>query len=147
VTHVTPAAIPDDVAMNITELTNTTSDPGPADWFTGQVWLEQLAVLPSPNPTKVVRVTFAPRARTAWHTHPLGQVLHILDGVARIGREGQPAQEVRAGDTVRFEPGERHWHGAGPARLMSHLAIQATDHELRAETVWEEHVDDVEYGA
>jgi quercetin dioxygenase-like cupin family protein len=133
--------------MNITELTTSKNAPGPADWFTGQVWLEQLAVLPSPNPTKVVRVTFAPGARTAWHTHPHGQVLHILDGVARIGREGGPVREVRPGDSVQFDPGERHWHGAGPGRLMTHLAIQATDPELDTETVWEEHVDDGAYGA
>jgi quercetin dioxygenase-like cupin family protein len=133
-------------AMNINELSTSKNTPGPEEWFTGTVWMEQLGIVPTPSPTKVIRVTFAPGARTAWHTHPLGQVLHIVDGVARIGREGEPVRELHPGDSVQFEPGERHWHGAGPDRLMSHIAVQAIDQEAGTETQWEEHVDDAAYG-
>ena len=132
--------------MNINELSTSKNTLGPEDWFTGTVWMEQLGVVPTPSPTKVIRVTFAPGARTAWHTHPLGQVLHIVDGVARIGRDGEPVRELHPGDSVQFEPGERHWHGAGPDRLMSHIAVQAIDQEAGTETQWEEHVDDAAYG-
>jgi quercetin dioxygenase-like cupin family protein len=131
--------------MKIREVATSASNPGPAEWFTGETWLEDLGTLPTTTPTRIIRVTFAPGARTAWHTHPLGQVLHILDGVARIGREGEPVREAHAGDSIEFAPGERHWHGAGPGRLMSHLAVQATDPELGAETAWEEHVSDEDY--
>lgn len=126
--------------MQISEVTASMSNPGPGDWFTGQTWMEDLGTLPTPTPTRILRVTFAPNARTAWHTHPLGQVLHILDGVARIGREGQPVREAHAGDSVVFAPDERHWHGATPGRLMTHLAVQATDPAVGSETIWEEHV-------
>ncbi len=126
--------------MQISEVTDSTSNPGPGDWFTGQTWMEDLGTLPTPTPTRILRVTFAPKARTSWHTHPLGQVLHILDGVARIGREGQPVREAHAGDSVVFAPDERHWHGATPGRLMTHLAVQATDPAVGSETIWEEHV-------
>lgn len=132
--------------MQLRKLKASTSNPGPADWFTGQSWMEDLGTLPTPAPTRILRVTFAPGARTAWHTHPLGQVLSILDGVAWIGREGEPVCKAHAGDSVQFAPGERHWHGAGPERLMTHLAVQATDPEAGQETLWEEHVGDEEYG-
>jgi len=131
--------------MNISELTACTSLPGPREWFTGEAWMEELGTLRTPAPARVLRVTFAPGARPAWHAHPLGQVLHILDGVARIGRVGEPVRELRAGDSVEFLPGERHWHGAGPGRLMSHLAVQATAPDAGAETVWHEHVSDTAY--
>ncbi|MGI8427972.1 MAG: cupin domain-containing protein [Solirubrobacteraceae bacterium] len=121
--------------MNINELAASTSNPGPADWFTGATWMEALGTLATPSATRILRVTFAPGARTAWHTHPLGQVLHILDGIARVGREGEPVREAHAGDSVEFAPGERHWHGATPARMMTHLAVQATDPDLGRETI------------
>ena len=131
--------------MEINEVTASTSNPGPDDWFTGQTWIEDLGTLATPTTTRILRVTFAPKARTAWHTHPSGQVLHILDGVARIGRQGQPVHEAHAGDSVVFAPNERHWHGATPRRLMTHLAVQATDPAVGRETVWEEHVRDEDY--
>jgi quercetin dioxygenase-like cupin family protein len=133
--------------MKINELNARTSKPGPEEWFTGETWMEALGVLRTPTPTHILRVTFAPGARTAWHTHPLGQVLHILNGVARIGRDGEPVREVHAGDSVEFSPDERHWHGAAPGQLMSHLAVQATDPEMGVGTVWQEHVSDASYGA
>jgi quercetin dioxygenase-like cupin family protein len=132
--------------MKLTQLSATISRPGPADWFTGQAWMEDLGTLPTPTPIRALRVTFVPGARTAWHTHPLGQLLYILDGVARIGCEGEAVCEAQAGDSVAFAPGERHWHGAAPGRLMTHLALQATDPEAGAETLWEEHVSDDAYG-
>lgn len=132
--------------MNIKELMTSSSDPGPEDWFTGRTWIEDIGTLATPTPTRILRVTFAPGARTAWHTHPLGQVLHILDGVARIGVEGEPVREARAGDSVEFAAGERHWHGAAPGRTMTHLAVQATDPELGRETLWQEQVSDEAYG-
>ena len=133
--------------MKFTEVTVSTSRPGPEEWFTGETWMEELGTLPTPTPTRILRVTFSPGARTAWHTHPLGQVLHILDGVARIGREGEPVREAHPGDSVEILPNERHWHGAGPGHLMTHLAVYAFDPEVGADAVWEEHVSDESYGA
>lgn len=131
--------------MKISELSSSKSNPAPEEWFTGKTWMEDLGTLPTPTPTRILKVTFAPGARTAWHRHPLGQVLHILDGVARIGREGEPVREAHAGDSVAFTAGERHWHGAGPGRLMTHLAVQASDPEAGTETAWEERVSDESY--
>jgi len=131
--------------MSISELSSSASKHGPREWFTGDAWMEELGTLQTPTPTRVLRVTFAPGARTAWHTHPLGQVLHILDGIARIGREGNPIREAHAGDSVEFAPGERHWHGAAPGRLMTHIAVQASNPEAGGETLWQEHVDDEDY--
>jgi quercetin dioxygenase-like cupin family protein len=125
--------------MQITRATDRTHKPGPADWFTGEVDMLELA-----GPGAVL-VTFAPRARTAWHTHPHGQTLHIVSGTARVGREGGPVEEAVEGDAVRFEPGERHWHGAAPGGPMVHVALAQTDDEGRP-TYWEEQVSDAEYG-
>jgi quercetin dioxygenase-like cupin family protein len=131
--------------MTINELDRTPITPGPAGWFTGRAWMEELGQLDGPTPTRVLRVTFTPGARTAWHSHPYGQVLHILEGIARIGREGQPVRELRAGDSVAFAPGERHWHGAVPSRLMTHIAVQAAGPDGAPETTWAEPVDDTQY--
>ena len=90
-------------------------------------------------------VTFGPRARTAWHTHPHGQTLHIVSGVARIGRDGGTVEELQPGDAVTFEPHERHWHGAGPGGEMAHVAIARPDDDGRP-TYWEARVTDAEYG-
>lgn len=120
--------------------------PAPVEWFTGEAWVEELGTLPAPIPARILRVTFAPAARTAWHAHPLGQVLHVLSGVARIGQESGQVLELQAGSSVTFAPGERHWHGASPDRPMAHLAIQATDPDTGAESVWASQVSDAEYG-
>ena len=117
--------------------------PGPPEWFAGDVQLMLLAVGEPPARVQVARVAFAAGARTAWHVHPLGQVLHILEGTAQVRRDGGTVVDVAAGGTVWFAPGERHWHGAGPAGPMVHLAIQEAGPDGRA-TTWAEHVSDPE---
>jgi quercetin dioxygenase-like cupin family protein len=119
--------------------------PGPEDWFTGRVWIETVDE-PAYSPLRASRVYFSAGARTAWHTHPVGQTLHILEGVARAQGEGGEVHEVSAGDTVSFEPGERHWHGATPGRPMVHLALQVAA-EDGAIADWGEPVTDQEYNA
>ncbi|MFH8371659.1 cupin domain-containing protein [Streptomyces sp. NPDC018031] len=120
------------------------SVPGAADHFTGTVWLDELAAPPAPSRLRVFSVHFAPGARTAWHRHPNGQVLHVTEGVGLVRREGRPVEEIRAGDTVWIEPGERHWHGAAPRHFMTHLAVvEAAADGTTVE--WAEHVDDTGY--
>src|ERR1044071_5238751 len=126
--------------MNLTRANTAKSKRGPAGYCTGTVWIDDI-VAPSASSVRVVRVTFEPGARTAWHTHPHGQLLHILAGIGRVQKADGEAVEVHAGDTVWFEPGERHWHGAAPNSLMVHLAIQQTDERGSAAT-WFEHVND-----
>lgn len=117
----------------------------PADWFTGTVWQDPIIEAPDPARLRAVWVRFEPRARTAWHTHPLGQTLVIVSGVGRVQTQGGPVREVRAGDVIWFGPGEKHWHGAGPETAMEHLAMQEA---LNGSAVdWMEHVTDIEYGA
>lgn len=118
---------------------------GPEDWFSGRAWMEDLGTLGTPTPARILRVTFEPKARTAWHMHPLGQVLHILSGTAWVQREGEPIREALPGDSVTIAPNERHWHGATPRGPMIHLAVQATDPETGKETIWEEQVPDADY--
>jgi quercetin dioxygenase-like cupin family protein len=117
---------------------------GPAEWFTGQVWMDELAALPGPG-VRALRVTFSPGARTAWHAHPGGQVLHVVDGVGRVQAAGGPVRQIMPGDTVVAGPGEQHWHGAAPGQLMSHVAISAADPATGGQTVWSQHVSDEEY--
>lgn len=115
----------------------------PGEYFTGNVQVERLFEAAEPARSVGVRVTFQPGARTAWHTHPLGQTLIITEGHGRVQREGGPVEEVGPGDIVWFAPGEKHWHGAAPTGSMTHLAI----HErLDGKTVdWMEHVTDEQY--
>jgi quercetin dioxygenase-like cupin family protein len=116
----------------------------PADYFTGTVWLDTIPVNEPPARLRAYRVFFEPGARTAWHTHPVGQVLHILSGVGRVQCHGGPVLTVRPGDTVVIKPGERHWHGAAPDHAMIHLAMQEAD--AKGEDVaWFEQVTDAEY--
>ena len=131
--------------MKINRANAHTTKRGPADYFTGTVWLEDFGSAATRSDVKVVRVSFEPAARTAWHTHPHGQLLHILSGVGRVQRAGEPVVEIRPGDTVWFEPGERHWHGAAPNSTMVHLAIQQADATGSAAT-WLEPVSDAAYG-
>ena len=131
--------------MEVAGAADRPTSSGPAEWFTGQVWMDEVAVLPEPGLVRALRVHFSPGARTAWHVHPLGQVLHITEGVGRVQGASGPAREVRSGDTVIVGPGERHWHGAAPDHLMSHLAIQERDPATGEQTLWHEHVSDADY--
>jgi quercetin dioxygenase-like cupin family protein len=129
------------------EMTKSGSQPsakGPADWFTGAVRIDSPFQRPAPARVGGATVTFEPGARTAWHTHPLGQTLLVTSGCGRVQRDGGPVQEIRAGDIVWFEPGERHWHGASPTTAMTHVAIA----EMLDGTAvqWMEHVTDDQYG-
>ncbi len=119
---------------------------GPAEWFTGSVHLDAVAAPSPPSRVAALSVHFAPGARTAWHTHPVGQTIFVTEGVGRCQRRGGPVEEIRAGDSVFFEPGEDHWHGAAPDRFMTHLAMQEAD-DSGSLVSWGEHVTDEEYGA
>ena len=131
--------------MQITRNTLDTNR-GPADAFTGAVYIDPVAAPTPPSRVAAAQVHFAPGARTAWHTHPLGQTIWVTEGVGRCQRRGGPVEVIRPGDRVYFEPGEHHWHGAGPARFMAHVAIQEVDESGNAVT-WGEHVTDDEYAA
>lgn len=131
--------------MRITRSSLETSQ-GPADWFTGSVYLDTIATASEPSRAAAALVHFAPGARTAWHTHPYGQTLYVTEGIGRCQREGGPVEEIRPGDRVYFEPGENHWHGAAPNRLMVHIAIQEVD-ESGSPVNWGEHVTDDQYNS
>lgn len=119
---------------------------GPEDWFTGSVYIDPVAAPSSGSRLSASSVRFTPGARTAWHTHPNGQTIYVLEGVGRAQRRGGPVEVIRPGDRVFFEPGEEHWHGAAPDRFMTHLALVEVDDEGNTAT-WLEHVTDEEYGA
>jgi quercetin dioxygenase-like cupin family protein len=119
------------------------SRKGPPEWFTGTVRIDPLFSAPEPARVSGAMVTFEPGARTAWHTHPLGQTLLIVSGLGRVQREGGPVEEVRPGDVVWFPPGLKHWHGAAPENAMTHIAIQES---LNGKSVdWLEKVSDEQY--
>ena len=118
---------------------------GRAEWFTGAVWVDRLVQAPPPARVRANRVTFEPGARTAWHTHPLGQTLHVIMGLGLVQSRGGERRLMRPGDTVWIPPGEEHWHGAAPTATMVHLAIQEAG-EDGAEAVWLDQVTDAEYG-
>jgi len=129
--------------MDITRIGTRPSGKGPADWFTGTVRIDPLFEAPDPARVAAATVTFEPGARTAWHTHPLGQSLIVTAGSGRAQRWGGPIEEIRPGDIIRFSPGEKHWHGAAPTTAMTHIAIQEA---LDGKPVdWMEHVTDAEY--
>ena len=130
--------------MQITRSSLQTSK-GPQEWFTGDVYLDTIATPTAPARAAALLVHFAPGARTAWHTHPLGQTIYVTEGVGRCQREGGPIEEIRPGDRVFFEPGENHWHGAAPDRFMVHIAIQEAD-DSGSPVTWGRHVTDAEYG-
>ena len=131
--------------MEIFRADGRASAQGPAEWFTGKVRIDPLFNPAVPERVQGAHVTFDPGARTAWHTHPLGQTLIVTFGRGRVQREGGPVEDIRQGDVVWFAPGERHWHGAAPGTGMSHIAIQEVK-DGKAVT-WMEHVTDAEYGA
>jgi quercetin dioxygenase-like cupin family protein len=131
--------------VQITRNTNATS-PGPADWFTGAVFVDTIATATAPSRLAAASVRFTPGARTAWHTHPFGQTIHVTEGLGLCQRRGGPIEEIRPGDTVYFEPDEDHWHAAAPDRFMTHIAMQEVD-DSGSPASWGEHVTDEEYGA
>lgn len=131
--------------MIITRNGSQASIKGPSDWFSGTVRVDPL-FLKANAPSRVTgaSVTFEPGARTAWHTHPLGQTLIVTAGFGRVQREGGPIEEIRPGDVVWFLPSEKHWHGASPNTTMAHIAIQE---ELDGSAVdWLEKVSEEQYG-
>ena len=119
---------------------------GPSDWFTGSVYIDAVASPAGASRVSASSVHFTPGARTAWHTHPNGQTIYVLEGVGLCQKRGGPIEVIRPGDRVFFEPGEEHWHGAGPTRFMLHLAIVQVDEEGNAAS-WGDHVTDEEYTA
>jgi quercetin dioxygenase-like cupin family protein len=131
--------------MDIRPTGSVSSRRGPADSFTGTVWQDPIIEAPPPARVRSAFVRFEPGARTHWHTHPLGQTLSILSGIGRVQSWGGPVREVRAGDVVWIAADEKHWHGAGPANVMVHLAMQeALDGKY---VTWMEPVSDDQYRA
>ena len=115
----------------------------PPDYFTGTVWQDPIIATEAPARLAATKVSFEPGARTAWHTHPLGQTLYVVSGVGRVQTEGGPILEIKPGDTVWIPPGEKHWHGAAPDHAMAHIAMQeALDGSF---ATWMEKVSDAEY--
>lgn len=129
------------------QITRNSLDTGPGsrDWFTGLVFIDTVAAPSNGSQLNASSVHFTPGARTAWHTHPLGQTLIVMAGCGRAQREGGPIEEIRPGDVVWFSPGEKHWHGAAPTTAMTHIAIQEALDGKNVE--WMEKVSDAEYAA
>ena len=129
--------------MDIKRNGSRPSTKGPADWFTGVVRIDPLIDAAEPARVAGASVTFEPGARTAWHTHPLGQTLIVVSGSGLAQREGGPAEEIHPGDVVWFAPGEKHWHGASPTTAMTHIAVQEKVDGKAVE--WLEPVSDEQY--
>jgi len=125
---------------------STETTPGPSEWFTGAVYIDAVAAPTGGSRVMASSVHFTPGARTAWHTHPNGQTIYVTAGIGLAQRRGGPIEVIRPGDRVFFEPGEDHWHGAAPDRLMTHVAMVEVDDEGNAAT-WGDHVTDEEYEA
>jgi quercetin dioxygenase-like cupin family protein len=129
--------------MNIMRNGSQSSAKGPAEWFTGAVRIDSPFQRSAPARVAGAVVTFEPGARTAWHTHPLGQTLIVTSGSGRVQRAGGPIEDIRPGDVVWIEPGEWHWHGASPTTAMTHIAVQE---QVEGKAVdWMEHVSDDQY--
>ena len=131
--------------MDIKRAGSRPSGKGPADYFTGTVRIDPLNQTEAPARVGCAHVTFEPGARTAWHTHPLGQTLVVTAGCGWVQREGGPVELIRPGDVVWFPPEEKHWHGATATTAMSHIAIQESQNG--SPVTWMEHVTDDQYGA
>jgi quercetin dioxygenase-like cupin family protein len=131
--------------MEITR-NSTETGQGPADWFTGSVYIDVVATPSGLSRLSASNVHFTPGARTVWHTHPTGQTIYVTEGIGRAQSRGGPVEVIRPGDRVFFEPGEEHWHGAAPDRFMVHLALLDVD-DLGNNATWGEHVTDAEYNA
>jgi quercetin dioxygenase-like cupin family protein len=130
--------------MKIKRATAAATKRGPTEYFCGSVWLDEVTTAPYASDVRVTTVTFEPGARTAWHTHPQGQLLQIVSGIGRAQKAGEAIVELAPGDVIWFEPGERHWHGAAPNAMMVHLAVQREDAEGKT-AMWQEHVSEAEY--
>ena len=131
--------------MEIQRNGSRASAQGPAEWFTGHVRVDMLFDTQDPARASGASVTFEPGARTAWHSHPLGQTLIVTAGCGRVQRWGGPIEEIRPGDVVRIAPGEKHWHGAAPTTAMTHIAVQEQHDGKSAD--WMESVDQAQYAA
>lgn len=131
--------------MQITRNSRETAK-GPAEWFTGDVYVDAVAAPANGSRINASSVHFTPSARTAWHVHPHGQTVYVTEGMGRVSRRGGEVEVVRPGDRVFFEPGEHHWHGASPTRFMTHLSLVEVDENGQSAT-WGEHVTDDEYRA
>ena len=129
--------------MDIKRSGSRPSASGPAEWFTGTVRIDPLFAVTDPARAAGNSVTFEPGARTAWHTHPLGQTLIVTFGLGWVQRDGGPVEEIRPGDVVWFAPGEKHWHGATATTAMTHIAVQESVDGKAVD--WMEHVSDAEY--
>jgi quercetin dioxygenase-like cupin family protein len=132
--------------VQITRNSSTQTATGPGESFTGTVFIDTVAAPTEPSRLGAASVHFTPGARTAWHTHPYGQTIYVTEGVGLCNRRGGEIEVIRPGDSVFFEPGEDHWHGAPPNRFMTHIAMQEAD-ESGSPVVWGDHVTDEEYGA
>jgi quercetin dioxygenase-like cupin family protein len=132
--------------VQITRSGSTETTTGPSEWFTGTVYIDAVAAPSGPSRLGAASVHFAPGARTAWHPHPLDQTVYVTEGLGLCQRRGGPVEVIRPGDRVFFEPGEDHWHGAAPNRLIIYLAMQEAD-DSGSPVAWGEHVTDEEYGA
>ncbi|RBP11913.1 quercetin dioxygenase-like cupin family protein [Roseiarcus fermentans] len=130
--------------MDVVRAGSNPSVRGPDPWFSGTVRIDPLMNAYDPARVQGASVNFEPRARTAWHTHPLGQTLIVTAGLGRVQLWGQPAQEIRPGDVVWIAPGEKHWHGASPAAAMTHIAVHEVENGKSVE--WLELVSDEQYG-
>jgi quercetin dioxygenase-like cupin family protein len=130
--------------MDIHSAASRPSIRPPEAYFTGTVWQDPIVAAPTPARLVSARVAFEPGARTAWHTHPLGQTLYVIYGVGLVQAEGGPIREIRAGDTVWIPPGEKHWHGASAKNAMVHVAMQESLDGTHV--TWMEKVTDAEYG-
>ena len=122
---------------------------GPSTWFTGSVWIDPIVSAPAIGPEarlQAALVTFAPGARTAWHTHPRGQTLYVVSGIGWAQKEDEPARTIQAGDVVVIPAGENHWHGAEATHPLVHLAMQENDHDGNS-VVWGREVSEQEYNA
>ncbi|MEO0937452.1 MAG: cupin domain-containing protein [Pseudomonadota bacterium] len=129
--------------MDIYRVSDRPSLRAPEAYFTGTVWQDPIITAPAPARLNALRVRFEPGARTAWHTHPLGQTLHVIEGVGRVCKRGEAPQTIHAGDTVWIPPGVEHWHGASRDIGMTHIAMQEAQDGSAA--MWLDHVTDAEY--
>jgi quercetin dioxygenase-like cupin family protein len=132
--------------MKTTKSVPTTTTVGPAEWFTGSVFIDPMAAPGDGSRINASSVHFTPGARTAWHTHPNGQTIFVTEGIGLAQRRGVPIEVIRPGDRVFFEPGEEHWHGASAKRFMTHVAMLEVDDQGNTAT-WLDHVTDEEYAS